>query len=125
MVGDWVKCHYNENEWITKVSSIYPDTIWVEDTEEFEGMELREGQFEPIPITPKILKKNGFIQRESGWYIPNTPRLDLGILSFGIDDGCGTGFAKMPNEDFVFFAEYVHKLQHALRLAEIEKEIVL
>lgn len=81
----------------------------------------------PIPLTPEILEKNGFgfIDTSNneyssvwtGWWI-----LD------GLELGCCDN-SKFP----VFFniadtnvkVNYVHELQHALRLCGIEKEIEL
>jgi hypothetical protein len=63
---------------------------------------------EPIPLTPEILKKNGWEERPKGYVF----------------------YKKLCKNTFVVNAadiqiKYVHELQHALRLCEIEKEIIL
>lgn len=67
----------------------------------------------PIPLTPEILEKNGFLNDGvSFWY------KDFRILlstSKGVSLVCGR----------LKIFEFVHELQHALRLCGIEKEIIL
>jgi hypothetical protein len=63
---------------------------------------------EPIPLTPEILKKNGWEERPKGYVL----------------------YKKLCKNTFVVNTadiqiKYVHELQHALRLCEIDKEIVL
>lgn len=90
-------------------------------------------EFEPIPITPEILEKNGYSYNETRdvWeLIPND--------GFGIcrdeDDNCfyfclGIFDAFNSYSDITYHyitkVEYVHELQHALKLCGIEKEIIL
>ena len=75
----------------------------------------------PIPLTKEILEKNGFYKSEVGKRdeIGNyfLEKYDAPILFFSIhyDDGRDIGNR----------IEYVHELQHALKLCGIEKEIVL
>jgi hypothetical protein len=79
---------------------------------------------DPIPLTPKILEKNGFQFYNGIWYV-DFDRLDLGVLAIGIDDGCGVGFCIMPDGEVSYFCNSVHQMQHFLRLCLIEKEITL
>lgn len=79
----------------------------------------------PIPITPEILEKNGFEKQGfPGWQIytdkymiiwrndyPNV----LDIRSFSSE--CGSFHRQ--------HIDYVHELQHALRLCNIVKEIMV
>ena len=70
-------------------------------------------EVEPIPLTPEILEKNGFICDGWSWWY-----LDFRIVlstSKGVSVVCGR------QKRF----EFVHELQHALRLCGIEKEIEL
>lgn len=76
---------------------------------------------EPIPITPEILDKNGFETVGDYYDIPNDPSLVIKVVSntfvFGHSiNGYFEGFIAL---------DYVHELQHALKLCGIEKEIVL
>ena len=76
---------------------------------------INEFDYEPIPLTAEILKKNGF-ERYTNCYT---------IGSFSL----------LPNEDETLFythidskgvaINYVHELQHILRICRIDKEIVL
>lgn len=98
MIGDWCKMKLSSGTtWFTdKVGCISPDN----------GME-----YEPIPLTPEILEKNGFekkgiklIAREGVYYI------DV------VD--CGTEF-KVIDENIII--HFVHELQHALRLCGLDE----
>lgn len=95
----------------------------------------------PIPITAEILKKNDFIRRsdEFGIYeyttllgkILRTTRVDLtapqSINVFLHDSTIERGFYHREKTSVSIFRDevYVHDLQHALRLAGIDKEINL
>jgi hypothetical protein len=76
------------------------------------------GVIEPIPITAEVLEKNGFVENLGRWYNseyfmefePNKGAWDRTI-------NCG--------EYSVYTIKYVHQLQHALRLAGVDKEITL
>ena len=72
----------------------------------------------PIPLTPEILEKNGFtLEHYSGdvmtgyWWTRN----DF-VIHSSMNDAIG-------KNNFEY--EYVHQLQHALRLCEIERTIEL
>ena len=132
MIGDWLK-HYNGTPMqVTKIT-----------TEHFAcaengGVNCWEynNKFEPIPITPEILEKNGFndtsfaanlkhkyfidtIEYQLGYY---TKTNSFNVYKRGIDpfytkDVFCRGFQNI--------VKYVHELQHALRLCGIDKEIVV
>ena len=78
-------------------------------------------EFEPIPLTIEILEKNGFEKnRDYGYFIGQSNSgyyiyLDNNYLSI------------QAGYDAIEFAwcEYVHELQHALKLCGIKKEIIL
>ena len=75
-------------------------------------------EFEPIPLTPEILEKNGFEENCGRWYNSEAlmefePYKDSWFRTIN----CG--------EYSVYFIKYVHQLQNALRLAGVGKEIVL
>ena len=81
-------------------------------------------EFEPIPITTEILKKNGF-KREGGASYWHEGDRSACILHWSKDKEqlvvgslCDDYMVKMN-------VRYVHELQHALRLCGIEKEIIL
>lgn len=104
MVGDYLM-HNGFPYRVIQVDGIVRDGWMIENGEEDCG--------EPIPLTPEILEKNGFICDGSSWWY-----LDFRIVlstSKGVSLVCGR------QKRF----EFVHQLQHALRLCEIEKEIIL
>ena len=71
---------------------------------------VRLGLLEPIPLTPKILEKNGFEYEpyKLAWHLPNGFRILMSeIWALYLDDCLK---AKLYN---------VHQLQHALRLCEL------
>lgn len=72
----------------------------------------------PIPITPEMLEANGFVENCGIWY-----NSDL-LMEF---EQYKDGWDRTVNcgEYSVYFIKYVHQLQHALRLAGMEKEIVM
>jgi hypothetical protein len=82
---------------------------------------LFSGQFEPVPLTPEILEKNGFYRRE----IPT--RDEIGHYYHRTTDPCSI-FVRMSfgdGRDFGNEIRYVHDLQHLLKLCGIDKEIVV
>ena len=121
---------------IFKVVEIYADTIFAQDIEgTYEGMELPEYKLEPIHITQEILDKNGFTV---GKY--KLPMADKEIDKFSLSEvgddyvrevvllpitmNCTWSFSSVDGT-YIPVIEFVHELQHALRLCGIEKEIVL
>lgn len=125
MIGDWVsQCELNVPVKVQSIMRHYGDenVYFYHDAREYIS---NVSKLNPIPLTEEILEKNGFgfIDTSNdeyssvwtGWWI-----LD------GLELGCCDN-SKFP----VFFnisdtnvkVNYVHELQHALRLCGIEKEI--
>lgn len=79
-----------------------------------------EGLLEPIPLTPEILKKNGF-EEWDGWYVYSIDNVAVEIAWTGtiLKIGGECGNLELPA------VMYVYQLQHALRICNIEKEIIL
>lgn len=75
-------------------------------------------EFEPIPLTQEILEKNGWIL-EWGLEWNNDDAIDL--MAEWEDDRFWWFLGDTP----VVAINYVHELQHVLRLCGIEKEIEL
>ena len=138
MVGDWVIPHiYDAALEPSKIVGIHYNSYkgkdyvdWV-DCDVWDELSLND--IKPIPLTPEILEKNGFVENRgiTSWKF-ETDREDLidiyGVkdyhLSINIEDthGSGKGYRWMLNNLTIF---YVHQLQHALRLCGIEKTIEL
>ena len=128
MIGDYV----NYRGQIIKVTSLYDkggsnEVGWSDK----ESVWVNGRCIEPIPLTPEILEKNGF---EKQWqdnyeysdddenlnmtFFPKSSNYTNGAYDYiDIEKGCMT-INEMP-------IEFVHELQHALRLCGIEKEIIL
>lgn len=93
---------------------------------------LFSGQFEPIPLTPEILEKNGFEKKGV---------IKLYYLYAGIDhrvtihddkefiNSDNEWYVHVGNEDYCTIAmselTYLHELQHILRLYKIDKDIAV
>lgn len=110
-----------------KVTGVWMVDASHEDEEDQLINYLDASEFEPIPLTIEILDKNGFGFVDTsndeyssvwtGWWILE-----------GLELGCCDN-SKFP----VFFniadtnvkVNYVHELQHALKICGIEKDIVL
>ena len=100
MIGDWVIHPYYKHP--SKIVYFNGSRVRVE-YEEVEAESLR-----PIPLTPEILKKNGWEERPKGYVL----------------------YKKLCKNTFVVNTadiqiKYVHELQHALRLCGITREIII
>lgn len=89
------------------------------------------GQFEPIPLTPEILEKNGFrVEHNIGFYalIGIDDRVELQNDKEYMNSN-NEWYVHIDSEDYCTIANceltYVHELQHILRLCKIDKEIVV
>lgn len=115
MIDDWV---YNKN--IDKPMQVYPMMI----SQMFRrtpDATTEDYNIFPIPITKEILEKNGFEDYDS--YATLDTKKYRVIYAF---DGFLT-IVDDDNQRKVSYLEcdYVHHLQHTLRLCGIEKEIEL
>ena len=116
MVDDWV---YNKN--INKPMQIYP-TIFPQMFRRTPNANTEDYNIFPIPLTPEILKKNGFKEYD-GIY-----RLDIAEGVFvNVDFKSKEPFVSVHNTCYsaIPICWYLHQLQHALRLCGIEKTIKL
>ena len=128
-IGDWVKISHRN-----KIGKIYR-------IDEANGKgnghaavidgDYSESDLEPIPLTPEILEKNGFEKQQYGNFIyenddellriefyPKNINYTNGCYDYiDIEKGCIT-ITEMP-------IEFVHELQHALRLCGSEETIEL
>lgn len=85
--------------------------------------EMEVPEWEPIPLTPEILEKNGFCyDGYDGYAILRLE--DNSELLYYFHEYKLTRFYK---SEIIFRCQcvYVHQLQHALKLCGIDKEIVL
>lgn len=123
MIGDWVyrpDC-YDQVKEIRQNGIIGLDSL--------RGL-IGFSEIEPIPLTAEILEKNGFVYKEAEktcatdafhlWWLDGSIfTLDDDSWWRQIKDG------KLRVKFGGFPLKYVHELQHALRLCNIEKEIIV
>lgn len=142
MIGDWVYvAHRGSASHFGKVSALLPSGA-VET--EIEGAVGLSSSVDPIPLTPEILEKNGWYRAKfDGGYGRKGIRLEgpyneLNELPEGVENALH--FAQWSiDEHFEYhlldiymwkgsvhlWIEYVHELQHALRLCGIDKQITI
>ena len=136
MIGDWVqlktygvsdKFERTEAYIYVKVAEIGSGLITVEYNNDIkEPYRICENtEIEPIPLTPEILEKNGWIKDGYFYKAEDGSYIQLGELfehaSFRAEKhGIPREIQTSPH-----LLKYIHQLQHALRLCGIEKEIEL
>jgi hypothetical protein len=125
MIGDWV---FYKN---FKGNLVPHKIICISETfAEFEDPPYNLYKYErmyPIPLTPEILEKNGFVissEHANLYFSEGDEKMSFCLRKM---------YDKLNN--FVFYGsicynivspiKYVHELQHALKLCKIDKEIVL
>jgi hypothetical protein len=96
------------------------------DKEQFSGGIWCE-YLSPIPITPEILEKNGFVKTDDGWECDENRIVTIALHS---EISCDMWIAETSYDwkhlrYMLPSPKCVHELQHALLLCGIEKEIVL
>lgn len=129
--GDWVKVVEGDNEYIGRVCAVNSITnyciVLVGGDWHYGEHDVFIEDIQPIELSQEILEKNGFGFLDTsnneiksvwtGWWI-----LD------GLELGCFSNL-KFPVyfniSDVNVKVNYVHELQHALKLCRIEKEIIL
>ena len=123
-VGDWVICNgfkatiagYNAESGSIQVLTKQKNKMWF-------GID----DISPIPIKAEILERNGFESTTK----PNVFTLTHGKLQLYVSkelDGWAMSFVNFMERLYylqVIRKSYIHELQHALRLAGVEKEITL
>ena len=101
----------------TKVTNIATNNVYTEAV-----FPIRYDEIEPIPLTPEILKKNGFHEEwdeDIKLMVCGSIIVEIGNNYKLYTDG------KMYLHGVLAPLYYVHQLQHALRICNIEKEIIL
>lgn len=130
MIGDWLQHASGKCFLITRVD------MWGDGSVHFACghpyLWEYNNKFSPIPLTAEILEKNGFKIKEKWAQIGNFGNSPLIMWHFADDhilrhykaelevhqNDTGKVHVHIP-------CEYVHQLQHALRLCGIDKEIKL
>ena len=130
MIGDWV-CLKDDTKYELpqKVDGILTDDISLEGEGFLGGV---DGLIRPIPITPEILEKNGFYDRNTQWYYKRFGSyvcfdiaISLVYREIEVLKVCGAGTDCEEEEygsSIVFGNDiYVHELQRALRLCGLNE----
>ena len=80
-----------------------------------------------IPLTPEILEKNGFVCSDKSSRKPYQLRNNSNYVSVikGRFNARNIGVIGKPMNAMQIDCNYIHELQHALRLCGIDKEIVI
>lgn len=130
MIGDWVKLrdvrlgNINFVGPIVQIKGIKGKDVSVPNSEgELEDVETKD--LLPIPLVPEILEKNGWIKDGYFYKSKDYGDIQLGQLfehAFLDIDKHGINRRVQTSPSHL---QYVHQLQHALRLCGINKEIVL
>ena len=122
MIGDWVLYIGDEEPCIKKVTEI-TSLKQVELTDKNNWIIVGENYAQPIELTDDILKKNGFLVDSNGiFYLKEN--LLVGIKK---DNDYGYWFTNRADnyKEYICSCDFVHELQHILKLQQIEKEIEL
>ena len=125
-VGDWV--YYDKGNTPYSIRSIYrtgiQECVVLNDSVFPEGVIGFVDRLKPIPITAEILETNGFERSTSQFIVYHTDKVWISY-----DKPSETWSVTMYINDFTSNLHanilHIHQLQHALRLAGIEKEINL
>ena len=138
MIGDIVS-HNGIPVKIELVAGMYSYVVPVKDNLGYlnKGFEVDNDELTPAPITPEILEKNGFTHcvGNGGYYLyadESYSNQTMEILLFHVDSEYNSNqlhIGEVNNPSLVMLhlmsCNYVHELQHALRLCGITKDIII
>ena len=114
MVGDWVSIPHGFAMQIVDVGEDYAYATWEDNEGDPWEFDDKDDQPQPIPLTPEILEKNGWKETEY-WreYEDGNTIIQYSLSNiWGIINGI---------EIEHFKCEYVHQLQHLLRLCGLDE----
>ena len=124
MIGDWLFYKGQFNAFSFKVEQITKRKVgYHAEPNESRMHYIILSECQPIPITPKILERNGFRKVQDLYYMKSENKIFPCpfFIEYNPNNKClfiNDGLIPMP-------IIYVHQLQHVLRLCGIEKEIEL
>ena len=118
MIGDWVA--QKHGGLLLKVSEVRPPYIIADG----EDGQFHEDTLEPIPLTKERLLANGFYCERNIGYVYDDSEYEVVV------DLWNHGYRILHDRDVVmnihcFSDVFVHELQHALRLCDVDKEITI
>ena len=128
MIGDWVLTldSTHKEKVFAQVDAIEEGKHSILVTKECSNWFVDIDWIEPIPLTPEILEKNGFVKVENTLTSTIIYSFRDSLFRIGVFD-----FSHITMDSYYtdsscdIFISSVHQLQHALRLCGIEKEIIL
>lgn len=131
MIGDWVQNPLGAKGWVKEIRLIPKDSdgfggyylvdiAYSKDGDSYARLEAKE--LNPIPLTPEILKNNGFVYFHKNFAsLSYEHPFKLEMVEWPDENGLG-GLWTVCN---IIKIQFVHELQHALRLCGINHEIIL
>ena len=146
MIGDIVDVHRCEcvadgghfQEWdeygkVVSITEYYITIKYIGREEDYDFEDVNGEDINPIPLTREILEKNGFVKYNE---VSDTPPYDQdeeGNMYYSYKGEHKFWGWWQPNNVYLIPVnamvdleiEYVHELQHALRLCGINKEIII
>lgn len=139
MLGDWVFCTYpsiKKPVRVEEIRTIGDNELKVIISDDMLRLVFSERYIDPLPLTSEIMEKNGFTycERTGGYYLYTTisyGNWDAEVVLFNVNSEYRNNQLHIGSPDdsdtFLHLMEcnYVHQLQHALRLCGIEKEITI
>lgn len=123
MIGDWVLLNGNP----LKIQAI--DSLGAEIVANGDLFCIKEDRWaytadkiDSIPLTPEILEKNGFVFDSDFWTISNPRYNNVRMVRYcSIDEEVTDAFLGHWAFDENYAIDYVHELQHALRLCGLNE----
>lgn len=132
MLNDYVMIHcFDGSDIVIKVTEIEGEGGTVYGVSKKGSHWSNIEDVRPIPFTPEILGKNGFVLKSDGWLWCKEEGInEQNYIFIQFRKGCDE--IRLVELNFVNKVlakyeqiHYVHELQHALKLFKIKKEIVL
>lgn len=138
-ISDWVCAEqlcgvHNEPRLTPPMKVVGLGESWVNleiDSEQGDPFEFEPCEIRGVTITPEILEKNGFVKESDvgyerfEWRENGSVAITLNRDSFSKSETFVLTTFKIGINGWLLKIEHVHQLQHAIRLAGIEKEIEL
>lgn len=129
MLGDWVKHPKGQN----RITQIQDNRVVFTDYSDDINGACDIDEIKPIPISSEILEKNGFqkfdfpkVKGQHKWSCQTKAMSWMSLWCRILDDNPSDGWMIeifSPTSSICVKIDYIHELQHAIRLCHIDKEI--
>ena len=117
--GDWVSAGGGLPMQITNVGEDYAYATWEDNEGDPWEFDDKDEQPQPIPLTPEILEKNGFIKVNSQRYDYGYPDTDCYVKVNPKKNMINVN-GRNANSN-LYSHSFVHELQRALRLCGLDE----